>query len=295
MTKIVPAKWEQDEIPIDIPVYNVEFELKNKSYIVLHVRGDQHVGLKGLDVDQLVNSYKKEQDSHRDNMFVIDTGDWIENGLKRSIGHNYDIGIADPTEQLQLALDIQDKLDTHLYGHNKIKTMKACTRKCTKHARRMGLIGNHEYRSRKESGIWLNNELYSGKGVIDGGIHCIINIKLINKKLKLFKEYKIYAAHRLTNSAAGISTSSILKNFIKKKADVTADIYVCGHYHRKVVIPDVRYTSAGKKRKVLFVANPAPFDNTEYAKWAMYSPIDSGNFANVYLPIGDNENIYGIV
>ncbi|MCP3683997.1 MAG: hypothetical protein GY861_15050 [bacterium] len=286
--------WEQSEVPVNIPVYNIEFQLTTQSFIALHVRGDQHLGLKGLDLEQLELDYKREQDTYRNHILVLDTGDWLECNNKTSVGHGQDVLISDTTIQMNMAKEFQDRVDQHLYGTKRFKSMKACSRKVTKHARRVGVIGNHEYRVRKNSGIWLNTELYSGKGVIDAGIHCILSVTLINKKLKLSKNYRIYLAHRLSNSG-GVSLATLLRSFDKKKGDVDADIYVCGHYHKKLIIPGVKYTSAGKKKKIMYVCNPAAFDNTEYARWAQYSPIESNSFAQIYLPIGATENIKGTV
>ncbi len=44
------GQWEQEEIPFDIPVYNVEFPITG-SELVLQVRGDQHVGLNCIDLE----------------------------------------------------------------------------------------------------------------------------------------------------------------------------------------------------------------------------------------------------
>lgn len=286
--------WEQSEVPLSIPVYNVELPIQG-SYATLNVRGDQHIGLNCISVEDMIEELMEEQEKAKGDMFSIDTGDMIENALKRSIGHNYDIGIPDPDEQIRVALDMQEVLDEHLYGAETYRSMKACNRRTTKHAKRIGFIGNHEYRTRKESGIWLNKQLYSGRGVIDGGVHAIINLTVVNKKLRLRKTYRIYAAHRLTNSSGGITHETMIKNFKKKKADIQADIYVCGHYHRRIVGVDHRYDSNGKKQKVMYVSNPSPAHTTEYGTWGLYSPTGPGYHTNIYLPVDKYENPWGTV
>jgi hypothetical protein len=286
--------WEQTEVPGNIPIYNIEFPITGTE-LCLNVRGDQHIGLACVDVDEVVRVLMHEQNKYKDNMFVLDTGDLTENALKSSVGHNYDMLLNDPEKQIKAALAMQDKLDRNLYGEALFNRMPACTRTRTKHARRLGVLGNHEYRTRKESGIWLNKRLYGGKGVIDGGVQCIINLKIMNKKLKMSKTYRIYIAHRLTNSAAGIKMETMMANFRKKKADIPADIYVCGHYHRRFINPDYKYDTKGQKQKVLYVSNPSPADVTEYGLWGLYSPAGAGYHINVFLPIDPNEHAWGKV
>jgi len=175
--------------------------------------------------------------------------------------------------------------------------MKPITRTRVKHARRFGVIGNHEYRTRRTSGIWLNKRLYGPEvpGCIDGGIHGIVSLKLINKKLKLKKTYKIYVAHRLTNSSASISHSTFMKNFNSKKADIEADIYVCGHYHREFIGSCTKYMSNGRRKKIMYVCCPSPAMNTEYGTWAMYKPAQSGYCTKLFLPLGKYEHPFGMV
>jgi hypothetical protein len=284
--------WEQSEVPFDIPVYNVEVPIKG-SFLTLNVRGDEHIGLNCINVDDMIEELIVCQEEAKGDIFAINTGDMIENALKKSIGHNYDIGIPDPDEQIDLAMRMQETLDRHLYGDKIYDQMKPCNRRNTKHAKRIGFIGNHEYRTRKESGVWLNKQLYSGKGVIDGGVHAIISLTIVNKQLKLKRNYKIYAAHRLTNSSGGITHSTMLKNFSKKKSDIQADIYVCGHYHRRFVGIDHRFTFDGKKKKVMYVSNPSPAHTTEYGTWGLYSPTGPGYYTNIYLPIDRHEEPWG--
>jgi len=287
--------WEQSEVKENIPVYPVNISI-TKPELTLHVRGDQHIGLKCVNIPKMTAALKYEQDQHRDNIFVIDTGDMIENGLSSSIGHNYDAGISDPDEQVEEAKRLGNELDEHLYG-DQYNSMEICTRSKTRHAKRIGVIGNHEYRTRKTSGIWLNKQLYGKevKGVIDGGVRCIVSLRVQNRALGLIKTYKIYLAHRLTNSSAGISHATLLKNFNQVLKDVDADIYVCGHYHHKFVGCAHKFDSNGKKKKVMFVCNPSPADVTEYGLWGLYSPNGGGFYSNLYLPVEKHRNAYGII
>lgn len=291
---VVNAKWEQDEVPQNIPVYNIEIPITGTE-LTVQVRGDQHIGLKCVDINEMTSVYKREQDKYRGSMFVIDTGDMIENGLKNSVGHNYDIGIPDPSDQLALAIEMQIECDKHLYGEKAYEEMKAVSRMSHKHTRRLGLLGNHEYRTRKETGIWLNNQLFDNKGVLDAGIQCLVNLTAVNKQLGLKRKVTLYCAHRLTNSSTSINWSSIYKNFQSKKSQLDADIFVCGHYHRGYVISDHKYDAKGKKKKLLYVTNPSPADRTEYAHWNAYAPSGAGYYTNFFIPLTSELEPYGII
>jgi len=284
--------WEQQECSEDIPVYPINFELDHP-FLTLHLRGDQHIGVRGIDVKAMKEVYIREQEQHKGHILVLDTGDIIENALKGSVGHNYDIAVPDPADQIKIALQLQEECDEHLYGKTVYASMMNVTRAKSKHARRVGMLGNHEYRSRRTSGVWLNDTLFAGKGVLNGHIQCILKVMLTNKKLKLKKEYRIWVAHRLNNSSAGVSQGTLLKNFDGKKADIDADIYVCGHYHKRFLDSSIRYDQNGKKKKILFACNPSPVGQIEYAEWSMYRPIESAYYTNIYLPLDPTLNPWG--
>jgi len=285
------AQWEHSEtINQSIPVYNIEMPITT-DYVILQVRGDEHIGHKSLNINDMKQILLKEQQKYKDHMFVVNTGDMIENILKTSTGSTNELSIADPAEQLTTALKLYEDLDKDLYGSN-YNTMQSCNRKNTKNARRIGVIGNHEYRSRIASGTWLNKQLYGGKGVVDGGIHCLVNLKLTNKSKKLSKTYRLYITHRLSNSTT-ISDSTLLNHFKEKKSLINADVYITGHYHRDFAFSDTRYDINGKVKKILYICNPSPIVG-EYATVGMFNPIINGYFKNVKLPIMKNELITSI-
>ncbi len=282
------AQWEHSEtISQNIPVFNIEMPI-TKDFVILNVRGDEHIGHKSLDIADMKSKLLAEQAKYKNHMFVVNTGDMIENILKASTGSLNELAIADPAKQVDAALELYDELDRDLYGKAYDKLVP-CTRTRTKQARRVGVIGNHEYRSRIFSGVWLNKQLYGIKGVIDGGIHCIINLKIINKKLKLSRVYRLYLTHRLSN-ATSISDTTLLNHFKDKKSMLDADVYITGHYHKDYAFSDTKYDAAGIVKKVLYVCNPSPI-NGEYAAMAMYNPIINGYFKNVRLPLNKDELI----
>jgi len=281
------AQWEHSEtINQSIPIYNIEMPV-TRDYVMVQVRGDEHIGHKSLNINEMKQVLLKQQGKHKDHMLVINTGDMIENILKTSTGSANELAIADPADQVSAACKLYDELDRDLYGseYDNVK----CTRKNTKNARRIGIIGNHEYRSRIASGVWLNKALYGGQGVIDGGIHCMVNLKLVNKAKKLSRTFKIYITHRLANSSS-ISDTTLLNHFKEKKAIIDADVYVCGHYHRDFAFSDTKYDAYGKVKKILYICNPSPIQG-EYASVAMYNPIINGYFKNFKLPILKNKLI----
>jgi len=285
------AQWEHSEsIDQNIPVYNIEMPI-TRDYVIVQARGDEHIGHKSCNIDKMETTLLAEQAKYRNHMFVVNTGDMIENILKNSTGSANELAIPDPADQIQTAVDLYDRLDRDLYGKMYDK-MLPCTRNRAKQAKRIGVLGNHEYRSRIASGVWVNKQLYGGKGVIDGGVHCLINLKLTNKRLKLSRTYRIYLTHRLANSNS-ISDTTLINHFKDTKSMVAADVYICGHYHRDFALSDTSYDSNGNVKKILYIVNPSAIVG-EYAVVGMFNPIINGYFKNIKLPLLKNEMIESI-
>jgi len=125
--------------------------------------------------------------------------------------------------------------------------------------------------------------------VIDGGIHCLINLKLINARLKLSRTFRIYITHRLSNSTS-VSDTTMINHFKDRKSLIDADVYICGHYHKDFCMSDTAYDINGKVKKILYICNPSGI-SAEYAAISMYNPIVQGYFKNIKLPINKNELI----
>ena len=77
------SKWENTVSFDKVPHYNVEMEI-DTDYAILHLRGDQHIGQKGIDVNKLIQESLNVIEEHKNHMFIIDTGDMIENNVKNS-------------------------------------------------------------------------------------------------------------------------------------------------------------------------------------------------------------------
>jgi predicted phosphodiesterase len=273
----------------NIKIYNVTVPI-TKSELTLRVTGDWHYGLRGVDKDQMMTVLKREQDQHRGNQFILYTGDLIENNLNNSVGHGYDIEIRDPATQIDITKNALKELQSHLYGVNAFRKLSTKRNQILS----AGVLGNHEYRSRDTAGIWLQEQLYGPAKILDMKVGGLINLRIVNKKLRLEKTYRIYLSHRPNKSNAS-TLETMMRAMRKKKADIPADIYVYGHYHRRVIYPDGKYDSNGVFQKVLYAVNPSPIIYVEYADWAGFSPLNSAWYMNLYLPIDKNLYPYGKV
>jgi hypothetical protein len=244
----------------------------------LFTSGDIHYGVKGVSLNDFVTESKKEFAATPDK-FLILTGDNTENSIAGSPGHGYDVEVKDPQKQMDHMSEALKQISKSLYGsawNNYDRTTNGC--------KAVGLIGNHEYRTRKSSGIWLSEQQYYPGKILDAKVSALIKLTLVHKKLKLSKTYTIFASHRPYCSDAS-TLESIIRSCRRKKADIPADIYCYGHFHRKVAIPDSCFDGNGKFKKVLYAINPSPMCNVEYADWAGYSPLNVGWFQKVYLPL----------
>lgn len=276
-----------------IPIYNITIPIKG-DVLTVQVRGDQHYGAIGVNKEEMVAVYKQQQDIHRGNLFVIDTGDLLENNLNNSIGHGYDIEIKDPQIQINHMRDAYIDINKHLYSEPIWNKLNFNNKKNLYDCRHVGVFGNHEYRSRKTAGVWILDNVYNPSKTLNMGVRGIINLKVVNETLKLSKTYKLFIAHRPSDTSAG-AMSTIIQSCRKIKADITADAYIFGHYHKRVIWPEYAYDEKGLCRKVMFVINPSPMADAEYAEIAGFSPVESHWFCNFYLPIDKHLSMWANV
>jgi len=274
----------------NVPVYKVTVPI-TKTELVLSVRGDYHYGVRDVDLPEMEQVLRREQDQHRGNQFVLYTGDMIENNLNNSIGHGYDMVIRDPAVQLKDMRDVLVRLQRHLHG-NAFRNVK--TDEDLRGVLAAGVIGNHEYRSRNTAGQWIQEDMYGPAKILDMKMDGILELNVVNPKLKISKLYRIFVSHRPNNGNA-TSIEAILRAAKKRKGDIPADIYVYGHYHRRVIQPDATYNEQGEFKKILYVVNPSPISYMEYADWSGFSPLSAGWHVNVYLPLEKEKYPYGKV
>jgi len=268
-------------VQTNIPVYKITVPI-TKTELVLNIRGDYHYGVKNVDIAEMKTVLKREQDQHRGNQFVIWTGDLIDNTLNNSIGHGYDMAIRDPAIQLKDMKEALIDLSKHLYGNN-FKPIQS-TEGNYKGVLSAGVLGNHEYRSRNTAGQWIQEEMYKPAKILDMKMDGIIELTIVNSKLKISKTYKIFVSHR-ANKGNATSIEAIIRAVKKRKSDISADVYVYGHYHRRVIQPDATYNEHGEFKKILYVVNPSPISYMEYADWSGFSPLEASWYVNCYLPL----------
>ena len=265
---------------------------------VINVCGDYHYGAsKFVTKQDIIQSLNEVADKHRGNLFRVFTGDLIENQLKTSVGHNYDVLIPDPSVQKSDMIDIMEETNRHLYGsnqYNKLKISKTSTN--FNNLLSVGVEGNHEYRTRKMSGQWLSKEIHEAAKILDMRFGGIVELTIFNTKLKMEKTYRLFISHRPSKTDA-TSVESIARAFKRKQSNIPGiDVIIFGHFHRRFVMSDGYVDSkTGEYRKILYVVNPSPVKDLEYADEAGYPPLKVGYFVNVFLPIDPESQCYGYV
>lgn len=204
--------------------------------------------------------------------------------------------IPDPEDQKTDMTKILTKVMQYQLGikeWNKYVTPDATTHA---HARAVGVIGNHEYRTRKLTGQWIDRDMYGAAKILPIGIEGIVELTLHNKKINISRTYRIYVSHAPGKTNA-TSTESILRAFKKKQSTLPGiDVIAFGHYHKRFLQSDGYFDMAADTfRKVLYVINPSPLIGAEYALEAGYPPIQRGYSTDIYLPLDPDKQPYGII
>lgn len=265
---------------------------------VLDVCGDFHYGAsKQVSKNDIINALNRSADAYRGRIFRIFTGDLVENQLKTSVGHNYDVAIADPAIQKADMIDILKDTNEYLYGTKKYNSLKI-DKKATsfKDLLSVGVEGNHEYRTRKMVGQWLSKEMHEAAKIIDLKFGGIVELTIFNTKLKMEKTYKIYVAHRPSKTDA-TSMEAIIRAFKRKQSILPGiDIIIFGHFHRRFISSDGYFDStADDFKKILYIVNPSPLKDMEYADEAGYPPLKVGYNVNLFLPLDPLAQCYGVI
>jgi predicted phosphodiesterase len=282
-----------------IPIYRIRLPIVGTE-AVLNVCGDFHYGCKGGPTDnEIVTALNHAVDKDRGNIFRIFTGDLVENALKSSVGHNHDLKMADPSEQKKDMINILTKTNKYLYGDSEFKKISPINVKPlvqNSDIRAVGVEGNHEYRTRIHAGQWLSKEIHEASKVLDCENRAIIELTIFNKKLKMEKTYRIFVAHRPSKTDA-TSFESITRFFKRKQGVIPGvDVIIFGHYHRKYLLADGYFdTPTNDYKKILYVINPSPVGESEYAEEAGYPPLQTGFYVNVHLPLDPAAQIWGVV
>lgn len=266
-----------------IPIYKVKVPIVTDK-ATLSIGGDWHYGVRGVNKEELITSINQKSKIHKD-IIRIQTGDLVENSLKTSVGHNYDIETSDPDIQKREVIDILTKTNKNLYGKRFNSLQVNTDNKNLNNIRSFSIEGNHEYRTRKLTGQWLGKEICEASKTQYLGIQSILELTITNKTLGQ-RTFKIYIAHR-PSKADTTSEEGILRAFRRKQSILPGvDIFVFGHFHKRFAFAGGYFDAAvNDYRKVLYVVNPSPMKDTEYALEAGYPPLVSGISIEVFLPI----------
>lgn len=276
----------------NIPVYKVTFPITSAE-ATLSVAGDFHIGMRGCKEDEIIQILTGK----RKDVFRIWTGDLVENSLKTSVGHNYDIEIPDPEEQKEGAKKVVKKvMEYQLGGIKNWEKHKAPTKENHEDAKSVGVGGNHEYRTRKLTGQWLDKEIYNHGKVLPLGMDGVLELNILNKRLKISKIYRIYISHAPGKTNA-TSIESILRAFRKKQSSLPGiDIIIFGHYHKRFIQSDGYFDiKTDSFKKVIYAINPSPLKRVEYATEAGYPLVGNGCSIELYLPLDPDKQPYGII
>lgn len=281
-----------------IPVYNFTVYIKGDK-LVLASTGDWHIGTRGVDEKEIVQDLCNLYDKHNGDVFYTLNGDLPENNTKDSPGHSFDIDEPDPDKQVNRVEWALKSLTEHIYSKNwesNIKLPKRLENAKEISHKLVSIDGNHEFRSRRSTGIWLSKKYSDAAKIPWLGQRGIINLTIKNKKARLSKTYKIFLAHWPCKTTSA-SIPTILRHFRNLQSEHPGvDVFICGHFHKKVLHPSGYFDSnTNRFRKILYVVNPSPISNVEYAETFNYPVINNGSYVNIFLPIEENKDPYGVV
>lgn len=285
--KKTPTKTKATKIPI----YKIAMEIKSLE-ATLNISGDYHYGARGIEASEIVKALTRT----KKDLFRIFTGDLIENALKTSVGHNYDVAIPDPSDQLKDMKEVLKKIMKFQMGTKQWEKYKCPGKTCHNDAVAVGVGGNHEYRTRKLTGQWIDKEMYEEAKILPMGQGGIVELTIWNKKLNMSRTYNIYVSHAPGKTNA-TSIESILRAFKKKQSVLPGIDVICfGHYHKRFIQSDGYFDMATDTfRKVMYVINPSPLIGAEYALEAGYPPCQEGYSTDIYLPLDPDKQPYGII
>lgn len=235
-------------------------DIYNEVEIVL--LSDLHVGSEACDMDLIkrVIDYIAEKDNRR----CLLLGDAIENGTKNSIGSGVYEQLMNPQDQIDLVVEllkpIAHKLD-------------------------ISISGNHEERSRVQSGLDAMKIISDQLGIEYAGYRAVVDYT-INKN-----SYK-FAIH---HGKGGGGTLATIERRIKEMASVVEDcqVYAIGHFHRgfiaeKEVVRVDSYNSKTRKEKVLHICNPSTMNTASYAEMMN---LDSQLMGQTVVTIGGRRSV----
>lgn len=172
------------------------------------------------------------------NTFIILNGDLMDNATSSSVGDTYGASMT-PTEQILYLCDLLEP----------IKDRILCI-----------TGGNHEHRTRKESGIDITRIAAKQLGIEDryteGWWYLYLTLGMCSKGRPVM--YTITGIH---GYGGGRKNGGKINNLVEMSDKVIADIYVMGHTHTPIMtrnsiyVPDYQHRSLVKKDKYYLMTN----------------------------------------
>lgn len=172
------------------------------------------------------------------NTFVILNGDLMDNAISSSVGDTYNASMT-PTQQILYLCDLLEP----------IKNQILCISS-----------GNHEHRTKKESGIDLMRITAKQLGIEDryseGWWYLYLSLGMGNKHRPI-----LYTISGIHGYSGGRKYGGKINALVEMSDKVIADIYVMGHTHTPIMtrnsiyVPDYQHRSLVKKDKYYLMTN----------------------------------------
>lgn len=173
-------------------------KIKSNKPLEIVCLGDIHLGSPECDTEMLksiVQKIKKRKAK------VILMGDLIDLGLRESPGASVYEQSMSPSQQVKEIVKILTPIKDQIIS---------------------SVVGNHEYRLSRASGIDMGELIATSLGCNYGKYQCVNNIKLNNQI------YNIFSTH---GSGSGQTTESRINSFKKYLEQIDTDVIAAGHCH----------------------------------------------------------------
>jgi hypothetical protein len=229
-------------------------DIENAKIIPL---GDLHIGDPLFDEGKFIKL--RDWILNEPNVFVILMGDLLNCATKNSVSDTYS-EIQNPQEAKKYAIKLLEPIKGKVLG---------------------AIIGNHEQRIWKESGIDVVEDIAEKLGCPYGREGLLLNIKMGqigNFKHKQKINYSIYCAH---GTGAG-RTIGAKANTLKRASEIVlADIYCIAHIHFMqsfadyYYVPDIIHKKIIKQKR-LYCSSASFLNWGGYSETKMFSPNKTG-------------------
>ena len=172
--------------------------------VIVYPIGDIHIGSPHYN-PKVVKKHLKEIEKNRENSRILLMGDLIECATKNSVGAGVYEQTMTPEEQVEEAIKLFEPYKDLIDG---------------------AVLGNHEFRAFKDTGVDLMKSICRGLGIVDRymGYYGVVNIAWNSRS------YHLAVWH---GAGGGSSVSGALNKLKKQRNVVLADIYLMGHFHRR--------------------------------------------------------------